>query len=472
LRAVAVSLPDLPDNGLVTAHLPHIPAKTPAARLPTWLHVSDIQGLAQLATQGVLGVADLAETVHGNVYKAVAVPFGPLGQAFVDRSPGASGVRPRGITGLVYGGVRGAARLTGSAVNAALAGAAPLLPRQSSSPTREAMLAALNGVLGDQLLQRANPLTITMRLRHRGQALTLEKPALANTLAHDLPQITGKILVLVHGLCMNDLQWTAKGLDGHPHNHGEFLAQALGYTPLYLHYNTGLHTSVNGQELAALLEQLVGAWPVPIADLSLLGHSMGGLVARSACEQARTAGLSWRAQLKNLVFLGTPHHGAPLERVGSWIDSVLGSNAITRPFARIGQIRSSGITDLRHGHVLAAHWEGQDRFEPADGHSLANRQPLPLPEGVACFAVAATTSKTSKTSEMSKARPARGGLRGDGLVPVASALGTHANRALALTFPPENQYIAYATDHLALLKSPAIAAQLVIWLGGAQNTGR
>ena len=447
----------LPDNGLVTKPPQHVPTKARPARLPTWLHLSDIRGLAQLATQGVVGVTDLAETVHGNVYKAVAVPFGPLGQAFIDRAPGASGVRQRGITGLVYGSVRGVARLAGGAVNAALAGAAPLLPRQSSSPTREAMLSALNGVLGDQLLASANPLTITMSLRHQGQTLALEKSALA----HALPSITGKILVLLHGLCMNDLQWTAKGADGQPHNHGEVLAQSLGYTPLYLHYNTGLHTSINGQQLAALLEQLVQAWPVPIDDLSLLVHSMGGLVARSACEQARTAGLGWRAQLKNLLFLGTPHQGAPLERVGSWIDGVLGSNAITRPFARIGQIRSSGITDLRHGHVLAAHWEGRDRFESTDSDSHAKRPLLPLPGGVACFAVAGTTSKT---------QPARGGLSGDGLVPVASALGSHADPALALAFPPENQFLAFATDHMALLKSPAIAAQLVLWLGGARST--
>jgi PGAP1-like protein len=444
---------------VVTTPLPHIPATARAALLPTWLHLSDIRGLAQLATQGVVGVTDLAETVHGNVYKAVAVPFGPLGQAFIDRAPGASGVRRRGITGLVYGSVRGVARLAGGAVSAALTGAAPLLPRQASSPTREAMLSALNGVLGDQLLASANPLAITMSLRHNGQTLALDPAALMQA----LPTITGKIVVLVHGLCMNDLQWTAKAADGqHPKhlNHGEVLAQSLGYTPLYLHYNTGLHTSLNGQQLAALLEELVLAWPVPMDDLSLLVHSMGGLVARSACEQAGVAGLSWRAQLKNLVFLGTPHQGAPLERVGSWIDGVLGSNAITRPFARIGQIRSSGITDLRYGHVLAAQWEDQDRFGPDHGDSHASRLPLPLPGDVACFAVAGTTSKT---------QPTRGALMGDGLVPVASALGTHADPALALGFPHDHQFIAYATDHLALLKSPAIAAQLVVWLSGARS---
>ena len=451
--------------------MPAPPAKPPtrSARLstwvPTWLHASDIQGLAQLATRGVLGITELAETVHGNVYKTVAVPFGPLGQAFVDRAAGTTGVRPRGITGLVYGSVRGVARLAGGAVNAALAGAAPLLPRRASSPQREAMLSALNGVLGDQLLDAANPLTISMSLRHQGQTLVLETSALAQT----LPGATGKILVLVHGLCMNDLQWLAGAPGGHADHagHGEALAQALGYTPVYLHYNTGLHTSINGEQLATLLEQLVRAWPQPIDHLSLLVHSMGGLVARSACEHARTAGLGWRANLKHIVFLGTPHHGAPLERVGSWLDSVLGSNAVTRPFARIGQIRSSGITDLRHGHVLAAHWEGQDRFAFADSDSLASRKILPLPAGVACFAVAGTTSKALKTLEE---LPERDGLMGDGLVPVASALGKHASAALSLEFPPENQFVAYGTHHMALLKSEAIAAQLLRWLGRVDDS--
>ena len=418
--------------------------------LPTWLHASDIQGLAQLATRGVLGVADLAETVHGNVYKTVAVPFGPLGQAFIDRAPGRTGVRARGITGLVYGSVRGVTRLAGGAVNSALAGAAPLLARRASSPQREAILSVLNGVLGDQLLDTSNPLTISMSLRHQGKTLVLEKPALAQT----LPDATGKIGLLVHGLCMNDLQWRAAVAGGH-HHHGEILAQALGYTPVCLHYNSGLHTSINGQQLAALLDELVRAWPVPITELSLLVHSMGGLVARSACEYARTAGLGWRAHLNQMVFLGTPHHGAPLERVGSWLDGVLGSNVVTRPFARIGQIRSSGITDLRHGYVLAADWEGQDRFAATDSDHLAARQFLPLPEGVACFAVAGTTSKEAASSSWI----------GDGLVPVASALGQHTNVALSLAFPPENQFIAYSTDHMALLKSEAIAAQLVRWLG-------
>jgi pimeloyl-ACP methyl ester carboxylesterase len=420
-------------------------------KLPTYLHVSDIQGLSQLATQGVLGVTGLAESVQGNVYKAVAAPFGPLGSRFVDAAPGSSGVKPTGITGLVYGGIKGITRLAGGTVNAVLTKAAPVITERfgtpASSPEREAVLSAINGVLGDQLLATANPLTITMSLRHEGKPLLLDKVALAQR----LPLASGKLLVVLHGLCMNDLQWTSNG-----YNHADVLAKKLGYTPVYLHYNTGLHTSINGQQFAVLMEQLVNAWPQAVEEITLLVHSMGGLVSRSACHAAEQSGMAWRSKLKNIVFLGTPHHGAPLERVGNWIDTTLGSNLVTKPFAAIGQIRSSGITDLRYGHVLESSWlvngKEVDRFE----RSPDSREPLPLPAGVNCFTVAATTS--------SAASPMKDALIGDGLVPLRSALGQHDEAPHCLEFAPENQWTAYGTNHMALLNRPEVTAQVLKWL--------
>jgi hypothetical protein len=418
-------------------------------RLPGWLHLSDIQGLAQLATRGTLGVTDIAEKVQGNVYKAVAAPFGKAGQKFVDREAGASGVRKTGLTGLVYGSIRGVTRLAGGAVDSVLSRAAPRVAAKTSSPQREAMLSALNGVLGDHLEDSGNPLAITMSVRRDGLSLPLDKAALAAR----LPVATGKIVVLVHGLCMNDLQWRAAA--GRP-DLGEQLAQALGYTPVHLHYNTGLHTSVNGGQLATLLEQLVHAWPQPVESLSLVTHSMGGLVARAACHSAASTGLQWPQQLKNLVCLGTPHHGAPLEILGNWVDTVLGGNPVTRPLAAIGQLRSAGITDLRYGHVLPADWQDADRFAAGpDG-----RQPVPLPQGVACFAVAATLGAVPAAGAGARLDAALG----DGLVPLASALGQHADPARSLAFPPERQWIAVDTGHIALMHSPQVAAQLLRWL--------
>ena len=429
-------------------------AKSQLAKLPTYLHVSDIQGLSQLATQGVLGVTGLAESVQGNVYKTVAAPFGLLGSRFIDSAPGSSGVKPTGITGLVYGGIKGITRLAGGTVNAALSKAGPLITERfygkggtpASSPEREAVLSAINGVLGDQLLATANPLTINISLRHEGKSLTLNKAALAQR----LPQATGKVLVVLHGLCMNDLQWTADG-----RSHADVLAKALGYTPVYLHYNTGLHTSINGQQFAVLLEQLVHQWPQPVEELTLLAHSMGGLVSRSACHLAEVAKMAWRKQLKNIVFLGTPHHGAPLERVGNWIDTTLGSNIVTKPFAAIGQIRSSGITDLRYGHVLETSWLDKDRFE----RKPDSREPLPLPAGVNCFAVAAVTSNgPSALKDV---------VIGDGLVPLKSAMGQHDEAAHCLDFARSNQWTAYGTSHMALLSRPEVGAQVLKWLGQA-----
>ena len=321
----------------------------------------------------------------------------------------------------------------------------------ASSPQREALLSALNGVLGDQLLDSANPLAISMSLRQDGQSLPLDKAALAQR----LPAATGKILVLVHGLCMNDLQWRAAA--GRP-DLGEGLAQALGYTPVYLHYNTGLHTSVNGGQFAALLEQLLQAWPQEVEGLSLLTHSMGGLVARSCLPQRGAQGMDWPGRLRHLVFLGTPHHGAPLEKVGNWVDTVLGSNPVTRPFAKIGQVRSAGITDLRHGNVLPADWQGADRF--AGGPDT--RQPLPLPAGVACFAVAADAGRV----------PAAATAGASSMLPSATAwcpcpvrwASMPIRRAAWLSRPTGNGWRP-ETGHIALIHSLPVYQQLRRWLG-------
>ena len=432
------------------------------SKLPTYLHMSDIQGLSQLATQGVLGVTGLAELVQGNVYKTVAAPFGLLGSRFVDATPGASGVKAGGITSFVYGSVKGITRLAGGTVNAAVAKAAPMIAQRfgipASSREREAVLSSLNGVLGDQLLATANPLAIRMSLRHNGQPLLLEKAALTQ----QLPGAVGKLLVVLHGLCMNDLQWTAgdKGERGDKgdkaYNHADMLAKALGYTPVYLHYNTGLHTSINGQQFAGLMGQLLAAWPGPIEEISLLAHSMGGLVSRSACHAAEQSEMAWRKRLKNIVFLGTPHHGAPLEKLGNWLDTTLGSNFVTRPFAAIGQIRSSGITDLRYGHVLESSWRVDGKEIDRFIRSPDSREPLPLPAGVNCFAVAATTS--------SEASPLKDALFGDGLVPLRSALGQHDEAPHCLNFLPQNQWTAYDTSHMALLSRPDVGDRLLKWL--------
>jgi pimeloyl-ACP methyl ester carboxylesterase len=319
----------------------------------------------------------------------------------------------------------------------------PMLGERATGSRREALLAALNGVLGDYLAASHNPLAIAMRLRRGRIALPIERQPLAAA----IPQAGGKLLVLLHGLCMNDLQWKRHG-----HDHGAALARDLAYTPVYLHYNSGLHISTNGRAFAKLLEKLVRAWPVPLTELVLIGHSMGGLVARSACHYGALAHHKWRQRLDKLIFVGTPHHGAPFERGGNWVDMLLGATPYTAPLARLGKIRSAGITDLRFGNLMDEDWEKGDRFER--GGDV--RTPLPLPEGVACFAIAGTIGKKPGAFSVH--------LLGDGIVPLASALGRHTNPRLTLAFDDSRQWVAYGTSHLDMLSRPEVYAQMTRWL--------
>ena len=394
-----------------------------------------LRGAARLATDATAGLTDLVEAVHERIARVPGLSTAPLDG------------RTGGISGLVYKTIRGVTRLAGGSIEALLGLLTPALSAASAAAVpgreREAVVAALNGVLGDYLAATNNPLATPMALRQGGLPLPLEAGALKLV----LPTAGPRLLVLLHGLCMNDLQWLRAG-----HDHGAALAQAHGYTPVYLHYNSGLHVSINGHALAEQLEHLLDAWPQPVERCVLLGHSMGGLLARSALHCGMQRGQRWPARVTDLVCLGTPHHGAPLERAGNWVDRVLGATPYAAPFARLGQVRSAGITDLRHGNLLDEDWVGRDRFARGADH----RQPLPLPDGVRCFALAATTGQASGDL--------KDRLLGDGLVPLDSALGRHKDPARTLAFPPERRWIGYGMNHLDLLGRPEVFAQLRQWL--------
>jgi pimeloyl-ACP methyl ester carboxylesterase len=387
-----------------------------------------LRGASRLVVQATQGVMGVVEEVHCTIASGPSVLGRPL-------------ERPaRAVTGWLYSTLQGVTRHVGEGLDAVLARLSPWLGDSVASLQREAVVSALNGVLGDALVEAGNPLAIPMAFRVQGRPLLLERDALRDA----LPVAGGRLLVLIHGSSMNDLQWSRQG-----HDHGEALARDLGYTPVYLHYNSGLHISRNGHAFSELLEQLVASWPVPLESLTFVGHSMGGLVARSACLAAEAAGHDWRRWLRQLVCLGSPHQGAPLERGGSWIDVLLELSPYSAPFARLGRIRGAGITDLRFGNVLDAHWEGRERF----GWGGDARRRLALPEGVACYAVAAST-----------ARELAEGLPGDGLVPVDSALGRHALPELTLRFPEANQRVIPGANHLDLLNHPEVYATLRTWL--------
>jgi pimeloyl-ACP methyl ester carboxylesterase len=394
----------------------------------THLQPTDLCGVSRLAVDATLGVTDIVEALHHAIAHAPGLLDTPTHAPM------------RGIPGLVYGSIRSITRLLGSGLDALLTWVAPPVSAPRSSPERDAVLAALNGVVGDHLAGSNNPLAIAMRLRRDGQALDLEASALAAAIA----QPSGKILLLVHGLCLNDRQWQRRG-----HDHGAALATELGYTNIYLHYNTGLHISENGRAFADMLEALLHSWPVPVQELVIVGHSMGGLVTRSACHYGALADHDWLRQLSKIVFLGTPHHGSPIERIGNWLNNMLGISPYTAAFARLGRLRSAGITDLRYGNLLED-WAGHVSF----AHSSDQRHTVQLPAGVHCYCIGASTGQT--------AGDLRDQLLGDGLVPLRSALGDHSSPSLALQFREE--WIGYDMNHMDLLDRRDVYEQLRQWL--------
>ena len=368
---------------------PTDPLSDPTSRL-----AADLRGVGRLAIDGVTGVTDIVEAMHAAIGHLPAVIGRP--------APATT----TGLTRFVYRSVRGVARVVGAGVDRSLAALAPMLGGNGVSPQREALVAAINGVLGDHLEASGNPLAIPMQFRVAGTPLDVA------TLS---PNAGRTLLVTLHGLCMNDLQWRYAG-----HDHGEALARDLDCTRVDLHYNTGRPIATNGRDFAALLERLVRACPVD--EIVLLCHSMGGLVARSALEAGLRERHAWTSLPIRIVFLGTPHQGAPLERAGAWADQLIAISPYSAPFVKLGKVRSAGITDLRHG---------------ASGDA-----PM-LPKHVRLYAIAART---------------------DGLVPIASALGEHTDPARDLRLPKARRWVATGTHHLGLLGSDAVYQRIARWL--------
>jgi pimeloyl-ACP methyl ester carboxylesterase len=402
-----------------------------SARVPLSLKGSDLLGLSRLGLDAAVGIMNIVESMHHTIASRVGI----LGL------PPAGGTS--GVTGTIYGALRGTTRATSLGLEALLGTLIGPAGLDASEPEREAAVAALNGLWGDHLAESGNSLAIPMKLRMAGRALDPGGP-----LTRQVAAPSGRVLVLVHGLCLNDLQWTRrKG-----HDHGVALAGDLGFTPVYLHYNSGMHVSQNGRAFSDVLNWLVATWPVPVEELVLLGHSMGGLVARSACHHAERDGQAWLGSLRKLVFLGTPHHGAPLERGGHIVDKLFGVSPYLAPFGQLGRARSAGITDLRFGNLRDEDWHGRDRHDQRHD----DRQPTPLPTGVEAYAAAAITAE--------QAGSIGSDLIGDGLVPVASALGTHPDPALDLGLTEAQRLVVTSANHFDLLSRQDVYTQIRAWL--------
>lgn len=387
---------------------------------PPATNAADLIGTSRLILAGVSGMTDVVEGMHRNI-AGLAPIVGP------------SRAGPtRGITGLVYRNIHRVSALVGTSLELSLTQLAPWLPPGRTSAGREAVRSALNGVMGDYLAAAGNPLAIPMQLTDGVTPL-----ADGDAWRARFPEPSGRLLVLVHGLCMNDRQWSRN-----QHDHGRALASELGFTPLYLRYNSGRAIADNGRDFADLLEQLVTQWPVAVEELAILGHSMGGLVSRSALRWGRRAGQHWPGVLDKMLFLGTPHLGATLERCGTGLDWLMGISPYSAPIGRIGKVRSAGIRDLGEGNI------GGGDESPDRGPSDVERR---------YYAIAATT-RTSNGQLSTR------GL-GDGLVSLRSALGKHRDPNRSLAIPAAQQAIFDQTNHFELLESRRVYRHLAFWLG-------
>ena len=393
----------------------------------------ELRALSRLAGAELAGGAGGIGGIHDAIAGRV---FGALGPASLPARRTHDAI-VRGVYATLQGGAALAGRGAGELLGRRGAEGPPL----SATPRGAAALAVLNGLYGDALEAEGSDLQVVMAVRVAGEAVAPE-PAL---LAAAFPAATGHVVVFLHGLMESEHAWR---LGGRP-AYGERLARDLGCTPVDVRYNTGRHVSHNGRSLADLLEALVAAWPVPVERLALVGHSMGGLVARSAAHQAAEAGHAWPGRVRRLVSIGTPHAGAPLAQGLHYAAHALHAVPETRPFARFLRRRSAGIRDLRQGSLVDRDWEGRD---PDALRAAACAEVPLLPGATHCFVTATVTRDPDHPV---------GRLVGDALVLSGSAAG----RGRIALRPDDGLHVGGA-HHLALLNHPAVYARLREWLDG------
>jgi pimeloyl-ACP methyl ester carboxylesterase len=388
----------------------------------------ELRALSRLAFDELAAAPDGIAGVH----RAIAE------RAFRAAGPGAgvSRVAHDAIADLAYGAVRGGAGLAGRAADVALA-RRPAGDRRalSTTPRGAALLGAINGLIGDVLEREGSELDQAMTIRTGGRVV--DPRAFRDATPH--------LVVFLHGLFETEFAWRFGG----GRTYGARLARELACTPVFVRYNSGRHVSENGRSLADLLATLVDEWPVDVSQVALVGHSMGGLVARSACHQAIERGDGWERRVRHVVSLGSPHKGAPVEEGVQVASAALAALPETRPFAGFLRRRSGGIRDLRRGSLVDEDWRDRD----PDALRAAACREVPLLEGATHCFVAATVTRSAS-------HPV-GRLIGDWLVLEPSA--THrAQEALHVG----------GAHHLALLNHPAVYERLREWLATAPPPAR
>jgi pimeloyl-ACP methyl ester carboxylesterase len=342
-----------------------------------------------------------------------------------------------GIARVSYGAVRGGIRVAGRAAGA-VAAVTPLAADPRLFGRRAGMVqGAICGIYGDHLERHHPLLTVPMTVRTSGRPVALESAALSDA----FPQAGPRLAVFLHGLCETEDAWGRPAQDDDtPGTYGDKLRRQLGLSPLFVRYNSGLHVTDNAERLGALLEELVEAWPVEVKQLDLVGHSMGGLIIRGACDIGAARRMRWVPLVRHCVYLGTPHHGAPLERGVNILAATLRVVPETRVIASLLDVRSAGIKDLRFGYASQRE-SGVSMLATARHHAVA--------------------ASLGDTADHPLSR-----VIGDLLVPRASAFGEGLGGA-GLGLEQDDRRLIGRVNHFDLLDHPVVAELLHDWLAGA-----
>jgi pimeloyl-ACP methyl ester carboxylesterase len=336
-------------------------------------------------------------------------------------------------------------------------GAIRLLRAMSAVPgRRHDALAVVNGFFGDTLAEQGSSFAVPMTFRSDAGEVHVDRPGLRGAFPHP----TGRIALLVHGLMSTESVWRFPGDPAT--TYGSLLARDHGVTPISLRYNTGRHVSTNGRELARMLHQLIAAWPVPVSDVTLIGHSMGGLVIRSACHYASATRpwldyahfrRSWAAKVRRVVLLGVPNTGSPLETFANLTSAALWSVPIpaTRLIGLGLDARSDGIRDLRFGFITDEDWlekdpDARDRPVPHRVETLRHADYLVI-------AGAVTTDPEHPLTR----------LFGDALVTPSSAAGTISQSTGQALFPGSTLRVFPRMNHVSLAHRPEVYAEIDRW---------
>ncbi|MEZ4294962.1 MAG: alpha/beta hydrolase [Polyangiaceae bacterium] len=307
----------------------------------------------------------------------------------------------------------------------------------------ELAIGALNGTVGDYLERTGNGLATATHIVDGGQPLDLS----AASLAARYPDPPRRLVVLVHGLMSTEDVFHLE--DGT--TYGTLLERDLGIAPFHVRYNSGRRISESGASIDRLLSDLVSGWPGPIDELLLIGHSMGGLVIRSATHVGSERASPWVPLARRAFYVGSPHLGAPLERFGNALTWALGKlgHPVTALVADIVNLRSAGVKDLRYGNLRREDWEGHDADALLENH----RHPAPLLPHIRHHLIAGSLSPDVASTI----------LLGDVLVPVRSAAGRAAPKDRSPHFPQEHVRILAGMNHLRLAHDPQVYALIRAW---------